>query len=418
MARSGPSPIPPAAGVLALALATGLAIAGPTLAQTETAMTDTSIVPFTLAVPQEDLDDLNRRLDMTRWPGQLPGTGWSRGVELGYLKSLTDYWRHDYDWRRAEARINGYPQFTTTIDGQNFHFLHVRSPEPNARPLLLLHGWPGSILEFLDIIGPLSDPRAHGLDPDQAFHVIVGSLPGFGLSGPITETGWSDTRIAEAYVELMARLGYDRFGAHGEDAGAMILREMGVVAPERLIGLHLTLIFATPSGEEANLEDVRERKSVEAARLYDQQLSGYAYVQAQRPQTIGYLLNDSPVGQLAWIVEKLKEWSDLDDVPEEAFSRDDILTNVMLYWLTQTGWSSAHHYAEGASAWGTLPKASTVPTGVASTPDDLAVPIRRIAERNNTIVHWSEFDRGGHFAAWEEPELIVEDIRAFFAKVR
>jgi microsomal epoxide hydrolase len=382
-------------------------------------VTSTEIRPFRIEIPQADLDDLHDRLGRTRWPDELPGAGWAYGVPREYLQGLAEHWRSGYDWRAQEARLNEFPQFTTTIDGQNVHFLHVRSPEPDALPLLLTHGWPGSVVEFLRVLGPLSDPRAHGRDPAAAFSLVVPSLPGFGFSGPTREPGWGTERIARAWAELMSRLGYERYGAHGGDFGAGISRELGVLAPDRVVGVHLTeLASASPSAEEADYSDPTEQRSVEAGYRYQYELSGYMYAQSQRPQTLAYGLADSPVGQLAWIVERFKEWTDSAQTPEDAVDRDLLLTNVMLYWLTGTAASSSRIYREGAGTWGQDEQASTVPTGLAVLPGNISVPVRRLAERTNKIVHWTELARGGHFPALEVPDLLVDDLRGFFQPLR
>lgn len=381
--------------------------------------TNTEIRTFRIDVPQADLDDLRERLARTRFPDELPGVGWDYGVPLNYAKELAEYWRTSYDWRAHEARLNEFPQFTTEIDGQNVHFLHVRSPEPDALPLILTHGWPGSIVEFLDVIGPLTDPRDHGGDPANAFHLVVPSIPGFGFSGPTREAGWGVQRVAGAWVELMGRLGYERYGAHGGDFGAQISRELGVTDADRVVGVHLTeILSASLSSEDADFSDERERKSVEAGYRYEYELSGYMWVQSQRPQTLAYGLADSPVGQLAWIVEKFKDWTDSAEAPEDAVDRDQMLTNVMLYWLTNTANSSARIYREGAESFGRDEQLSIAPTGVAVPPRNISVPIRRLAERTNNIVHWSELPRGGHFPAMEVPDLLVGDVREFFGRVR
>lgn len=381
------------------------------------------IQPFTINIPQAALDDLHDRLARTRWPSELPGVGWERGVALSYLKELVDDWQHGYDWRKHEARLNQYPQFTTEIDGQTIHFLHVRSPEPHALPLILTHGWPGSIVEFLQIIGPLSDPRAHGGDPADAFHLVIPSIPGFGFSGPTNEPGWTTARVAKAWAELMHRLGYDRYGAQGGDTGAFVSPELGHVDPEHLVGIHLNaatygfMPFGPVSEEELSTFSDVEKARMERLNHYEQEQTGYFHIQAKRPQTLGYSLSDSPVGQLAWIVDIFKEFSlPTDALPEAAIDRADMLTNVMLYWLTGTGASSAHIYYEDmhAGTWHDAP--SGVPTGVAVFANDVA--IRRYAEYANNIVHWSEFDRGGHFAAMEVPELLVADVRRFFRLLR
>jgi pimeloyl-ACP methyl ester carboxylesterase len=298
----------------------------------------TTIEPFRIDIPQADLDDLRDRLARTRWPDELPDVGWRLGVPLGYLRELATYWRDAYDWRRHEAELNALPQFTTTVDGQRLHFLHVRSPEEGARPLVLTHGWPGSVVEFLDVIGPLSDPAVHGGDPADAFHLVIPSLPGYGFSGPTSTTGWDVPRMAAAIRTLMDRLGYGRFGAQGGDWGSAVSRQLGLDAPDRLIGVHLNMVLTFPPGDPGELASLTEDEQARVASFqrYDAELSGYMRLQATRPQTLAYALTDSPVGQLAWIVERFKDWTDSADAPEDAVDRDRMLTNVMLYWLTAT----------------------------------------------------------------------------------
>lgn len=370
------------------------------------------IRPFRIDIPEADLDDLRDRLARTRWPDELPGVDWDYGVPLGYLKELAEYWRSSYDWRKHEARLNEFPQFTTSIDGTTLHFVHVRSPEPEALPLILTHGWPGSVVEFTDIIGPLTDPRGHGGDPADAFHMVAPPLPGFGFSGPTPEPGWNLHRIAAAFAVLVRRLGYQRYGAHGGDFGALISPELGRLHPERVVGVHVNG-FLTQSGDPEQLSDLTdaERSRLEAFRRFRRDQRGYAVIQATRPQTLAYALTDSPVGQLAWIVEKFKEWTDSSQLPEEAVDHDAILTNVMLYWLTATAGSSARLYKETAHDLARANEPSSVPTGVAMFPREISPTIRRLAERTHNILHWSEFDRGGHFPALEEPDLIVDDLK-------
>ncbi|MFI5995722.1 epoxide hydrolase family protein [Streptomyces sp. NPDC051362] len=381
--------------------------------------------PFRLDIPQSDLDDLHQRLDRTRWPDELPGVGWAYGVPRDYLRELVRYWRHDYDWRAAEARLNAWPQFTTEIDGARLHFAHIRSPEADATPLIITHGWPGSIVEFTDIVGPLTDPRAHGGDPADAFHLVLPSIPGFGLSGPTRDTGWEFTRVAAAFATLMERLGYRRYGAQGGDWGGAVSRELGRAHPDRLIGVHLNLLPGSSAtteptpGELAALspeERERTRASWRRGQDWNREEGGYAAIQATRPQTLAYALTDSPVGQLAWIAEKFRQWTDSGDRPEDAVDRDLLLTDVMLYWLTGTAGSSARIYYERAHAdyWGRPPEPSVAPTALAVFPEENFVPLRHVAERTDRIVRWTEFDRGGHFAAMEEPDLLVADVRAFF----
>jgi pimeloyl-ACP methyl ester carboxylesterase len=379
--------------------------------------------PFRISVPDADLLDLKERLSKTRWPDETPGEGWSRGVPADYLRGLAEYWRTQYDWRRHESKLNEYPQFTTSIDGQTLHFLHVRSPEPDATPLVLLHGWPGSIVEFIDLIGPLSNPRAHGGDPADAFHVVVPSLPGHGFSRPLTNAAWSYKHMAEALTKLMERIGYERYGVQGGDAGAFIGPWMGRLAPSHVAGVHVNAFVQLPSMPQLMLgfavSSKADRVRLRRFKHYYDDMMGYAQIQGTRPKTVGYGLTDSPVGQLAWIVEKFKEWVDpAAALPEDAVSRDQILTNVSLYWFTRTATSAANVYYETFHD----PKAkkrqpfSPVPTGVAvSKTQD--VTIRRWAKREANIVHWAEFEHGGHFPALEVPEFLVGDIRKFFRKI-
>jgi pimeloyl-ACP methyl ester carboxylesterase len=374
---------------------------------------------FRIDIRQVALDDLGERLERTRWPSQIPGIGWDRGVPVDYLRRLTEYWAHSYDWRAWEAKLNRFAQFTTRIDGQHIHFVHVRSPEPDAMPLVITHGWPGSIVEFIDILGPLTDPVAHGGDRADAFHVVAPSVPGFGFSIPLAEAGWNHRRIALAWAELMSRLGYGRFGAHGGDTGSVVSPELGRVAPEHVVAVHICGALRYPSADPADFEDLTEverRRLGEAERLR-QVGTGYADIRSTRPQTLAYALNDSPVGQLAWIVEKFWEWTDpAKTLPDDAVDVDHLLTDVTLYWVTGTGASSAQLYYEVRAAGDEPLERNDVPTGVAVFPTDPT--IRRIAERQHNVVHWSEFTRGGHFAAMEAPDLLVDDIRTFFRRFR
>ncbi|MEO3765241.1 epoxide hydrolase family protein [Streptomyces sp. B8F3] len=388
-----------------------------------------SIRPFRVSVPDGDLDDLRNRLDRTRWPGELPGAGWDYGVPLGYLRELADYWRHEYDWRAAEARLNLWPQFMTTIDGADVHFAHIRSPEPDATPLVVTHGWPGSLVEFERIAGPLTDPRAHGGDPADAFHLVLPSIPGFGFSGPTREKGWEHRRVAAAFGELMRRLGYRRYGAQGGDWGAAVSRELGRLCGDQVIGVHLNLIPGAGATAEPTADELASLSPAERTRTlaswarfqaWSREKQGYADIQSTRPQTLAYALTDSPVGQLAWIAEKFKEWTDSVDRPEDAVDRDHLLTNVMVYWLTGTAGSSARIYYERAHAAyrGQPPERSTAPTAFAAFPRENFVVLRHLAARTDNIVRWTEFDRGGHFAAMEQPDLLIGDIRAFFRSLR
>ena len=386
---------------------------------------DAEIRPFRIEVPQADLDDLKERLTRTRWPDELPGVGWSRGVPLGYLTELAEYWHTSYDWRGHEAKLNAFPQFTTTIDGQNVHFLHIRSPEPDAFPLIISHGYPSSVVEFLNIVGPLTDPVSHGGDAADAFHVVAPSIPGFGFSTPVREAGWEMARTGRAYAELMSRLGYERYGAHGGDVGAGIVGMLAGLDRDRVVGVHtnsdpLAVIGALdylPEGA-ARLAGLPEanRAAVEQTKAISQEGSGYLKLQSNRPQTIAYSLTDSPVGQLAWIVENFKEWTDASaELPEDAVDLDQLLTNVSVYWFTGTGASAANFlYETGHSTeWGTP---GTAPQGWALF---AAQPfVRAMMDPDHEIEHWSEFEEGGHFPAMETPDLLVGDISEFFRRLR
>lgn len=380
---------------------------------------NSEIRPFRIDIPQADLDDLADRLARTRWTDELPGVGWTYGAPTSYLRGLAEYWRTSYDWRAHEAALNAFPQFTTTIDGQDVHFLHVRSPEPDALPLILTHGWPGSFVEMQKIVGPLTDPRAHGGDPADAFHVVVPSIPGFGFSGPTQETGWDMARVARAWAVLMDRLGYDRYGVQGTDSGAVISPLLGGLAPDHVVGVHVNGALGFPSGDPAELEGLTAAELARLAGMQHQleEGAGYAILQSTRPQTVGVGLSDSPAGQLAWIVEKFQEWTDpAAALPEDAVDLDQLLTNVSVYWFTGTATSSARLYREGRASWGQQAPRSEVPSGVAVFPGDPGV--RRIAERDHHVVHWSEFDQGGHFPAMEVPDLLVGDVRTFFRALR
>jgi pimeloyl-ACP methyl ester carboxylesterase len=375
------------------------------------------IRPYRISVPQADIDDLRERLTRTRWAGDLPGTGWNRGVPTAYLRELATYWAQAYDWRAQEAAINSYPQFITTVDGAALHFMHVRSAEPGATPLLLLHGWPGSIVEFLDMIGPLTDPAAHGGDSDDAFHLVIPSLPGYGFSGPLTQAGWTDGRTAAALAELMARLGYRRYGIQGGDVGAFIAPLIGRAVPDRVIGVHLNALVTFPTGDPADMAAMTEadRGRLAAMEEWQQRSGAYMQVQGTRPQTIAHSLTDSPAGLLAWIVEKFQEWTDpAAALPEDAVDRDRILTDVSIYWFTGTAGSAAHTYYERFNdpAMWTPPERSTVPTAVAVFTTD--VTVRPFADKVHNVVRWSEFTRGGHFAALEAPDVLTADVREFF----
>jgi epoxide hydrolase len=391
----------------------------PSVSQKTAAHSDAGagIRQYRVSVPQADVDDLRERLARTRWASELPGTGWERGVPTAYLRELAAYWAAKFDWRAHEAALNAYPQFITTIDGADVHFLHVRSAEPGARPLMLLHGWPGSVVEFLDVIGPFTDPAAHGGDPADAFHLVIPSLPGYGFSGPLTETGWTDGRTAAALAELMARLGYDRYGVQGGDVGAFVGPLIGRAAPDRVTGVHVNALVTFPTGDPADMAAMSEGDRTRLATMerWQQHSNAYLQVQGTRPQTIGQALTDSPSGLLAWIVEKFQEWTDpAAALPEDAVDRDRILADVSIYWFTATAASAAQTYYErfnDPAMW--QPKErGTVPTGVAVFTCDVSV--RPFADKLHNVVRWSEFDRGGHFAALEAPDLLVADVREFF----
>ena len=385
----------------------------------------TEIRPFRIAIPQADLDDLDHRLSHTRWPDELPDVGWTQGVPLAYLKQLTEYWHSGYDWRAQEARLNEFPQYTTTIEGQTIHFLHARSPEPDALPLIISHGYPSSIVEFLEIIGPLTDPRAHGADPADAFHVVAPSIPGFGFSTPVHETGWEVARTTRAFAELMRRLGYDRYGAHGGDIGAGVSGMLGATETDHVVGTHTVsdaravalagVYFPVPD----DLSESDRARLDEQRRLWAD-AKGYLDIQSTRPQTLAYALTDSPAGQLAWIVEKFKEWTDdAAELPEDAVDRDQLLTNISVYWFTRSGASAARFIYEGAHSgpdWGSAPTTTPAPQGQAAFgADDL---LRRVFDPEHKIDRWSEFDRGGHFPAMEVPDLLAGDVRTFFRRLR
>jgi pimeloyl-ACP methyl ester carboxylesterase len=383
--------------------------------------------PFHIDVAQDDLDDLNRRIAATRWPGELPDAGWSRGVPVGYLRELADYWRSGYDWRVHEARLNRHPQFTTEIDGATVHFLHVRSAEPDATPLLLTHGWPGTSAEFLDVIEPLTDPVRHGGAPGDAFHLVIPSIPGFGFSPHPGDAGWDTGRVARAWAELMRRLGYDRYLAQGGDWGSPISLRVGLADPDHVLGVHVNMLVTLPPPDPAALHGL-SGQDLERLRFtgdFAQDGMGWMKIQSTRPQTLSYALTDSPVGQLAWITEKFKEWTDSEKTPEDAVSRDDILTNVTIFWLTATAGPSAQFYYESSHVeddfvrtWAG-PWPLEMPVGVACFPKDAVRPIRRFAEQIlPTLGHWSEFSQGGHFPALEQPDLLVGDIRKFAAGLR
>lgn len=384
--------------------------------------------PFKIQIPQSQLDDLRARIAATRWPDEIPGQGWSRGAPLDYVRELAEYWRTTYDWRAAEARLNLFPQFITEIDGTDVHFLHVRSPEPGALPMILTHGWPGSVAEFLDVIGPLTDPAGHGGQPSDAFHLVIPSLPGFGFSGPTGQAGWDTGRVARAWKELMRSLGYDRYLVQGGDWGSPISLRLGLADPEHVAGVHVNMLVTFPPQDDpAAMSGLgsQDLARLQFALEFQQDGMGWIKIQSTRPQTLAYALTDSPVGQLAWIAEKYKEWTDSRTAPEDAVSRDQLLTIVTIYWLTATAGSSAQLYYESshtdadfAMTWGG-PWPLAMPVGVASFPKDAVRPIRSWGEKIlPTLARWTEFDRGGHFAAMEQPDLYIQDVREFARSLR
>jgi pimeloyl-ACP methyl ester carboxylesterase len=379
--------------------------------------TDTAIRSFHIDVPEAALVDLHDRLERTRWPSELAGVGWARGVPGDYLRELAEHWLKRFDWREQEDRLNEFPHFMTTIDGADVHFLHMRSPEPDATPLLLIHGWPGSFVEFLDVAGHLTDPETHGGQAKDAFHLVIPSIPGHAFS-TIGEPGWTHARIAAAFVELMDRLGYERYGVQGGDIGAFEAPLIGRLAPDNVIGIHVNALVTLPSDDPSESADLTESEQERLARSQEFQTEqmGYMHIQGTRPQTVAYGLTDSAVGQLAWIIDKFKDWVDpRKELPEDAVDRERLLTNASIYWFTGSAASSANLYYEtfhDPAMWAPKERGTT-PTGVlVSLGSDVA--IRRFAERDHNVVHWSEFDRGGHFFALEQPELFVGDVRKFF----
>jgi pimeloyl-ACP methyl ester carboxylesterase len=375
------------------------------------------IEPFVIAADEAALDDLADRLRRARWPERETVGDWSQGVPLSYLQDLCGYWAGRYDWRAAEARLNQIPQFTTRIDGLRIHFLHIRSPHRRAVPLIVTHGWPGSFLEFEQALGPLTDPPAHGGDAADAFDVVVPSLPGYGFSGKPAGTGWDVHRIAGAWAELMTRLGYDRFLAQGSDWGTSVSTSLALQHPGRLLGIHLIPPLAPPDREAGDLTD-RERVALADLDERSRTGSGYSAEHGTRPQTIGYLLTDSPVGLCAWIMEKIWAWTDHPGDLNQVLTVDQVLDNITLYWLTATGASSARLYWESiaqVTEWFTTATGDTiaVPAGCSIFPREVPRPSRRWAQRRFTnIVYWNEPDRGGHFAAWEQPGTFISEVRA------
>ena len=368
---------------------------------------------FTLAVPQQELDDLNTRIDLTRWPEKETVEDWSQGAPLAALQDLVAYWRAGYDWRRCEARLNALGQFMTEIDGLPIHFIHVRSPHAGAMPLIMTHGWPGSVIEFMGVIEALTNPD----DPAQAFDLVLPSLPGFGFSGKPATTGWGVEKIGRAWGELMTRLGYTRWVAQGGDWGSAVTTAIGVQKVAGCAGIHLNMPIGRPLPEDMENPTPAELKALGALKHYQDWDSGYSTQQRTRPQTVGYGLVDSPVGLAGWIFEKMWAWTDNSGSPFDALSRDQILDNIMLYWLPANGASSARLYWESFGSF--APQEIELPVAVSAFPKEILPTPRKWAERNyRNLVHWGDMEKGGHFAAWEQPDAFVAELRAAFARMR
>ena len=379
-----------------------------------------AVIPFKIHVADSVLADLKQRLARTRLPGEITGSDWDYGTNLAYLKELVAYWQQKFDWRAAERRLNQFDQFTTTIDGLDIHFIHQRSTNPNAMPIAITHGWPGSIVEFTKIIPLLTDPAAHGGNASDAFHVVAISLPGFGFSGKPVERGYGPERMAGILAQLMARLGYTRYGLQGGDWGSSISRFAAINDASHVVGLHTNFCLAgPPPGAKDPNEGVTaaELERTRARQTFFDTERGYFLEQSTKPQTIGYALDDSPAGLAAWIVEKFRAWSDVNGNVEQKFTKDELLTNIMLYWVTQSGASSARIYYENQRAKPPQGRVQ-VPTACAVFPKEISIAPRRWVEAQYNVTRWTEMPRGGHFAAMEEPTLLAEDIRAFFGTLR
>jgi pimeloyl-ACP methyl ester carboxylesterase len=378
-----------------------------------------AIEPFEIHVDDSVLDDLRERLARTRWPDQIPGTGWDYGIPTDYVRTLVEYWLESYDWRAEEARLNQLSHFRTTIDGQSIHFIHARSSHPDAFPLVITHGWPGSVVEFLEVIPRLTHPEDHGGQAADAFHVVAPSLPGFGFSEPTRTPGWDVRRIAYAWKELMDRLGCERYGAQGGDWGAQVAMRLAAYDRQHCAALHLNMPVGSAPAEPVELTDEDQRDLAGIAE-FQRLEAGYANEQGTKPQTLGVGLSDSPAGLLAWIVEKFRTWSDCDGDPEKCYTKDQLITNVMLYWATGTAASAARLYREtmqGGALADPVPFIE-VPTGVGRYPKEILRWPRAWVERQYNLTHWAPMPRGGHFAAMEQPELFVDDLRTFFRTVR
>jgi microsomal epoxide hydrolase len=384
-------------------------------------MQHTTPEPFTINVSDAVLTDLRERLDRVRWPGEVPDTGWEYGANLAYIKQLVEYWRTKYDWRTHERELNKWHHFKVAIDGQRIHYIHERGKGPKPLPLIISHGWPGSIYEFMQILGPLTDPGAHGGDPADAFDVIAPSLPGYGFSDPTHERKVNVIRIGEWFGTLMKDvLGYSRYGAQGGDWGALVTSRLGFAFPQNVVGIHLNMVGVAPHPANRQNLSAAEQAWIKEMDAWRAGETGYQGIQGTKPQTLGYGLNDSPVGLCAWIVEKFRTWSDCNGNPENSYSKDQLLSNVMIYWVTQTINSSTRlYYEQRHHPWlmGKDEKVN-VPTAIASFPKELARPPREWAERAYNVKRWTPMPSGGHFAAMEKPQLLVDDIRAFFRGLR
>lgn len=377
--------------------------------------------PFKINVADAVLTDLRERLERVRWPGEIPNTAWDYGANLAYIKELVDYWRTHYDWRAHERQLNRWPQFRVTIDGQRIHYIHARGNGPKPFPLIITHGWPGSIAEFMKIIGPLTDPAAHGGDPADAFDVIAPSLPGYGFSDPTRDRQVNIIRIAEWFTVLMNQvLGYTRYGAQGGDWGAMVTSRLGFADAQHVAGIHLNMVGVAPHPANRQNLSQAEQTFLKSMDKWRDEETGYQNIQGTKPQTLGFALNDSPVGLCAWITEKFRTWSDCDGAVENAYTKDQLLTNIMIYWVTQTINSSTRLYFEERHHPWRMGKDDkiTVPTAIALFPKEIATPPREWAERAYNVQRWTPMPAGGHFAAMEQPKLLVEDVRAFFRALR
>ncbi len=378
-----------------------------------------AIEQFQIRIDDSELDDLHRRLLTTRFPDQIPGTGWEYGMPIDYLRELVNYWVDSYAWSAQEEELNCFEHFRTTIDGQSIHFIHAQSSHAQAFPLLITHGWPGSVVEFLELIPRLTQPELHGGQATDAFHVVAPSLPGYGFSEPPRTAGWDIRRIAKAWTVLMKRLGYASYGAQGGDWGAQVTTRIGSLDAEHCTAIHLNMPLGSPPERPGQLTE-EEQADLAAMQAFTAEESAYANEQGTKPQTLGAALNDSPAGLLAWIVEKFRTWSDCDGHPENVFTKDQLITNVMLYWLTQTSASSVRLYWESrrGGAWSESPPFVNAPTGVARYPKEVLRWPRSWVERQYNLTHWATMPRGGHFAAMEQPDLFAEDLRQFFRTVR